>query len=131
MYSFPLFACSGGVRPIIIGGSVENNSLRQSAGDADEVQGHLAVLRAGQEKGACSSPLRIGAKGCSSNGIDGLLVAPSDLDGLVEALELLIDDPVLRARIAKSGRQRILKDYDLCRNVEKLAAIFTRRVTAQ
>ena len=62
------------------------------------------------------------------NGIDGMLVAPSDVDGLVEALEKLMDDTALRERISKSGRQRVLEHYNLRRSVEKLAAIFSERV---
>ena len=65
------------------------------------------------------------------SGTEGLLVAPSDLEGLVKALETLMDDQVLRERLAKSGRVRILKDYDLGRNVERLAAIFVNRVKAE
>jgi colanic acid/amylovoran biosynthesis glycosyltransferase len=64
------------------------------------------------------------------SGTEGLLVAPSDLDGLVRALETLMDDAVLRECIARAGRARILKDYDLGRNVERLAAIFADRVKA-
>jgi glycosyltransferase involved in cell wall biosynthesis len=62
------------------------------------------------------------------NGIDGLLVAPSDLHALAEALARLMDDEPLRLRLARSGRVRILEHYDLHRNVEKLAAIFAERV---
>jgi glycosyltransferase involved in cell wall biosynthesis len=64
------------------------------------------------------------------NGTEGLLVAPSDLEGLVSALETLMDDQALRERIAQSGRARILKDYDLVHNVERLAAVFADRVKA-
>jgi glycosyltransferase involved in cell wall biosynthesis len=53
------------------------------------------------------------------------------LEGLVKALEMLMDDAVLRERVGKSGRARILKDYDLGRNVEQLAAIFGDRVKAE
>ena len=60
-------------------------------------------------------------------GMDGLLVAPSDLDGLTEALARLMDDGALRERLGRSGRERILEHYDLRRNVEKLAAIFAER----
>jgi glycosyltransferase involved in cell wall biosynthesis len=62
------------------------------------------------------------------NGIDGLLVAPSDLDALVEALVTLMDDPALRERLAASGRARILEHFDLRRNVAELAGHFAERV---
>jgi glycosyltransferase involved in cell wall biosynthesis len=62
------------------------------------------------------------------HGIDGLLVAPSDVEGLAEAIAQLIDDPTLRERLGKSARQRVLERYDLRRSVEALAAIFDERV---
>lgn len=62
------------------------------------------------------------------NNIDGLLVPPSDLDALVEALARLMDDAALRQRLAGSGRARILEHYDLHRNVSELARHFSERV---
>jgi glycosyltransferase involved in cell wall biosynthesis len=63
------------------------------------------------------------------NGVDGLLVAPSDLDGLIAALSSLMDDAELRERLGKSGRQRVVEHYDLNRSVQTLAGIFAVRVT--
>ena len=62
------------------------------------------------------------------NGIDGLLVAPSDLEALVGALARLMDDEALRKRIAVSGRARVLEFHNLRRNAEELAAILNERV---
>jgi glycosyltransferase involved in cell wall biosynthesis len=62
------------------------------------------------------------------DGIDGWLVAPSDLDGLVEALARLMDDAALRERMGKSGRARVMERYVLRRSVERLAAVFVERV---
>ena len=62
------------------------------------------------------------------DGIDGLLVAPSDLDGLVAALARLMDDADLRARIGRSARARVEERYNLGRNVETLAEIFAEKV---
>ncbi len=64
------------------------------------------------------------------NGIEGLLVPPSDLEALVEALGRLMDDAALRQRFAASGRARILEHYDLQRNVKELAGHFAERVKA-
>ena len=64
------------------------------------------------------------------DGTDGLLVAPSDLDALVKALAKLMDDASLRERFSNSGRKRILKLYDLHRNVKELARHFAERIKA-
>jgi colanic acid/amylovoran biosynthesis glycosyltransferase len=64
------------------------------------------------------------------DGIDGLLVAPSDVDDLVVALARLMADPDLRRRVAKNGRARVLEHYDLNRNVGRLAEIFEERIRA-
>jgi glycosyltransferase involved in cell wall biosynthesis len=65
------------------------------------------------------------------DGVDGLLVAPSNTDALVTALARLMDDAELRQQIGKSGRARVIERYDLQRNVEKLAAIFAERARKQ
>jgi colanic acid/amylovoran biosynthesis glycosyltransferase len=62
------------------------------------------------------------------NGIDGLLVPASDLGALVTALASLIDSNELRTRLAISGRQRILTEYDLATNTKALAAIFSNQI---
>lgn len=64
-------------------------------------------------------------------GIDGLLVAPSDQDGLVQALSSLMDDPEKRLAMGRQGRQRVLAHYDLAANVERLAEIFSQRLAHQ
>jgi colanic acid/amylovoran biosynthesis glycosyltransferase len=64
------------------------------------------------------------------NEVDGLLVAASDLDGLACAIARLADDPVLRERIGKAGRQRVLDRYQLYPNACRLAEIFERRLGA-
>jgi glycosyltransferase involved in cell wall biosynthesis len=65
------------------------------------------------------------------DGLDGMLVAASDVEGLVEAISALIDDPKLRDRVAQSGRARVMEHYELSRSVEGLAAVFAERLEAQ
>ena len=62
------------------------------------------------------------------HGVEGLLVAPSDLDGLVDALAQLIDDPELRRRLGEAGRRRVVAQYSLSDNVDTLAGIFKQRI---
>lgn len=58
------------------------------------------------------------------NGIDGLLVAPSDEAGLAEAIARLMDDADLRKRVGAAGRLRVIEKYNLRKNVEHLADVF-------
>ena len=62
------------------------------------------------------------------DGLDGLLVAPSDAEGLAAALARLMDDAELRRRLGEAGRVRVEEKYHLNRNIERLAAIFRRRL---
>lgn len=63
-------------------------------------------------------------------GHDGLLVAPSNADALADALESLANDPSLRNFLGKSARRRIIRDYNLPLNQERLAQQFQQRIRA-
>lgn len=62
------------------------------------------------------------------DGIDGLLVAPSDIEGLAAAIAFLIDDPSLRQTIGASGRIRVRECYELAESACRLAEIFRSRL---
>jgi colanic acid/amylovoran biosynthesis glycosyltransferase len=58
------------------------------------------------------------------NGVHGLLVPPSDAVALSDSIERLMDDQALGQRLAQAAREKILREYDLRRNIEALAEAF-------
>jgi len=64
------------------------------------------------------------------DGLDGLLVAPSDDAALANALRRLMDDTELRRRLAQTGRRRVVEHYNLDLNIARLGEIFRRRLEA-
>jgi glycosyltransferase involved in cell wall biosynthesis len=55
-----------------------------------------------------------------TNGEDGLLVPPKSPEALAEALIKLAKDPDMAASLAKSGRARVVADFDSSRGAEML-----------
>jgi glycosyltransferase involved in cell wall biosynthesis len=120
---------------VIFEGAVNQNYIRTLYAKADLfcipsfAEGIPVVLMEAMAMGIPSVTTHVaGIPELIRDGVDGLLVAPSDLEGLVEALEKLMGDVDLRKRIARNGRARVLEQYDLRRNVEKLATIFDEHI---
>lgn len=65
------------------------------------------------------------------DGVDGLLIAPSDVCGLSAALGRLMDEPALRESLGKAARRRVQQSYDIAKSADRLADIFHRRLGAQ
>lgn len=60
------------------------------------------------------------------HGVDGLLVPPSDVEALADAMDLLVTNPALRERIGKAGRVKIENKFHLEKNATTLRAVFER-----
>ncbi len=58
-------------------------------------------------------------------GTSGLLVTPGRADELADALDRLVTDPELRARLGRAGRQAVRDGYDLARWTAVLRERFT------
>ena len=59
-----------------------------------------------------------------TDGIDGLLVREHDPAALAGAIERLLRDPGLAARLGRAGRVRVERDFDLVANTRRLRALF-------
>lgn len=62
------------------------------------------------------------------SGSQGLLVAPSDVKGLVDAIEALWEGPELRRQVAIAGRRKVESAFNLKQNMARLGAIFQSRL---
>ncbi len=51
----------------------------------------------------------------------GLLVPPRDVAALANALERYYRDPAMRRRFGRSGREQVVREFDLYKNAAKLA----------
>jgi colanic acid/amylovoran biosynthesis glycosyltransferase len=65
------------------------------------------------------------------DGTDGLLVMPSDIEELADAIQRLVTDPRLRQTLGEAGRARVLEKYHLGRNTERLAETFRARLASE
>ncbi len=68
-----------------------------------------------------------GAGGSSElvrDGQDALTHAPGDADSLARAIDTLVIDPALRARLGRAARQRAVDRYDARRLGEQFAALY-------
>ena len=76
----------------------------------------------------CVSTTVAGIPELIRDGIDGLLVMPSDDRGLAQTIGRLIEDEGLRCRLGEAGRRRVMEQYDLEKNVDLLARLFRARL---
>lgn len=60
------------------------------------------------------------------HGVSGLLVPERDEEHLASAIQTLLEDPELRARLRRNGRQKILKEFDVRLNAIRLWCIILR-----
>lgn len=54
----------------------------------------------------------------------GLLTAPRDPSALADAIQRMLSDPILQARLVQAGRAKIEAEFDIGTNAARLAALF-------
>ena len=70
----------------------------------------------------------IGCKDTVDDGINGFLIAPKEVEPLVEKLRLLIDDAALRQKMGKASREKAEKEFSLDVVIEKHLNIYQELV---
>ncbi len=58
------------------------------------------------------------------DGVDGLLVEQKDAEALADGIQTLLEDWELAQRVARSGREKVVSQFDVKSNAEKLANLF-------
>jgi glycosyltransferase involved in cell wall biosynthesis len=61
-----------------------------------------------------------------TDGVEGFVVSPGDIDALTEAIQRLLHDAELRARLGGNAYKRAKGDFDVRGTVDKLLALYTR-----
>jgi colanic acid/amylovoran biosynthesis glycosyltransferase len=65
------------------------------------------------------------------DGVSGLLAPPGDPRALARALRRLHDDPGLRERLARAGREKVVREFDVRANAAELVRQFGLHAPAQ
>lgn len=63
-----------------------------------------------------------------TNGVDGFLTEPGDVTELEERLDALLLDTTLADRLARAGRARVERQFDLAQNARNLRKLFLRSI---
>lgn len=83
-----------------------------------------------QEAMACGLPVVASHAGGIPELVDdmqtGILVPARNAGALADALQLLHDDPALRLRLGRAGRDKIVREFNLKVNTAKRAKLFAR-----
>lgn len=70
----------------------------------------------------------IGCKDTVDDGVNGFLIAPKEVEPLVEKLRLLIDDAALRQKMGKAAREKAENDFSLDVVIERHLNIYQELV---
>lgn len=122
----------------------ESDGILQYLGMVDEMfslyqRCHIAVLpsyygegvpKSLLEAAACGLPIitthNVGCRDVVEDGVNGILIAPRDANGLAMAIDLLAGDADLRARLGRAGRMKMEKDFGLENVVAKTLQFYER-----
>jgi colanic acid/amylovoran biosynthesis glycosyltransferase len=130
-------AASGLEERVTIAGRRTRSEVAELLGRADVLVSPSVPTAEGKREGipvvlmeAMASGVPVVASGISGipelveDGQSGLLVPPRDASALASALRMLHDDPALRERLARAGRQTVEREFDVRKNADELVRSF-------
>jgi glycosyltransferase involved in cell wall biosynthesis/peptidoglycan/xylan/chitin deacetylase (PgdA/CDA1 family) len=130
-------AAAGLAGSVTLVGACTRPQIAAELREADVLVAPSVPTRSGKREGipvvlmeAMSSGLAVVASDLSGipelvrDGTSGLLVPPADATGLAGALRRLRDDPELRRRLGRGGRERVEAEFDLEHSAAELARRF-------
>ena len=83
------------------------------------------------EASACETPVIVSNVGglpeVVDNNITGFVIPHSNVELLVEKIELLLDED-LRKKLGKAGRTRVMKKFDFIENVDQIINLYKRLI---
>ncbi|MEM8633357.1 MAG: glycosyltransferase family 4 protein [Pseudomonadota bacterium] len=65
------------------------------------------------------------------DGVSGYVLPPGDVEALKDAMERLVSNPDLRARMGQTGRAKVEAEFEVKREVECLARLFKDNTTIE
>jgi colanic acid/amylovoran biosynthesis glycosyltransferase len=86
----------------------------------------VALMEAMSMQVPCITTFVNGIPELIENGVDGLLVPPSDVTALAAAIRKLIGNAELRQRLGQAGRDRVVRQYNLETNTRQLGRIWLK-----
>ncbi|TML76232.1 MAG: glycosyltransferase family 4 protein [Actinobacteria bacterium] len=101
---------------------------------ASPAQHEVGVANVYLEAMACGCPVLAAATGAAPEAIthdeSGLLVAPGDVPATAAALDRILGDPALAARMGEAGRRRVDDYFSIDRYVERVLGTYERAIAA-
>jgi glycosyltransferase involved in cell wall biosynthesis len=70
----------------------------------------------------------VGSREVVTDGINGMLYPIGDLGALTAALRRLLDDPIMRATLARRGYERATRSFDAQASAARLAGVLRRQL---
>lgn len=86
----------------------------------------VVLMEAMAKEIPCVSTRITGIPELIDDGVDGLLVAPADVEGLAQSMLKLLTDPELKQRIGCNGRRKVLEKYNLDANCRMMANLLSQ-----